>query len=377
MTRDIQKRLKSLDARRRGTDRGGMTFDSAEQILAKSAALESYQERGAEKEFTKYALGSMQAVDPDYTRVGIEEATRVGKQLKAGLEKLRIGVEFRLQGSVPCDIHIRGASDVDLLVLEERYIHYDITGPKAQRGEYRDPVSYNTLDALRSLRTHSEKILTDAYYAAEVDTTGAKAIHLSGGSLRRDIDVVPSNWFDTVDYQRSGIEADRGVDILDKNVPTRVRNMPFRHIQRITDRDRECGGGLKKAIRLCKNVKADAIDEGTAIRLSSFDIASMLWHADMRALTVGVAYELAILGEATRFLDYLARNPAEAKKLYVPDGSRIVFDTEEKLEALTLLSLELDDLSLKVSREQAPLLGQGQIPLQQINEALRKAYIPG
>lgn len=377
MARDIQKRLKSLDARRRGTDRGGMALDSAEQVLAKSAALESYQERGAEKEFTKYALGSMQAVDADYTRVGVEEATRVGKQLKAGLEKLGIGVEFRLQGSVPCDVHIRGASDVDLLVLEERYIHYDRTGPKAQRGEYRNPVSYNTLDALRSLREHSERILTDAYYAAKVDTTGAKAIHLSGGSLRRDVDVVPSNWFDTVDYQRTGFEADRGVDILDKHAPARVRNMPFRHIQRITDRDRECGGGLKKAIRLCKNVKADAIDEGTAIRLSSFDIASMLWHADVRALTVGVAYELAILGEATRFLDYLARNHAEAKKLYVPDGSRIVFDTDEKLEALTLLSLELDDLSLKVSREQAPLLGQGQIPLQQINEALRNAYIPG
>ncbi|KWE31798.1 hypothetical protein [Burkholderia territorii] len=376
MARDIYKRLKSLDARRRGTDRTGTIFDSAEQVVAKSAALESYQQRGAEKEFTKYALGSMQAVDPDYTRIGVQEATRIGQQLKTGLAKDGIGVEFRLQGSVPCDIHIRGASDVDLLVLEERYFHYDRTGPKAQRGEYGGPVPYDTLDALRSLRTRSEKILTDTYYAATVDTTGAKAIHLSGGSLRRDVDVVPSNWFDTVDYQKTGIEADRGVDILDKSVPARVRNMPFRHIQRITNRDRECGGGLKKAIRLCKNIKADAIDEGTAIRLSSFDIASMLWHADIRALTVGVAYELAILAEATRFLDYLSRNHAEAKKLYVPDGSRIVFDTAEKLEALNMLSLELDDLSLKVSREQAPFLGQGQVPLQQVNEALRRAYIP-
>lgn len=145
MARDIQQRLKSLEARRRGTDRRGMTFDAADQVLAKSLAQESYQVRGANKEFTKYALGSMQAVDPEYTRIGIEEATRVGKQLESGLAKLGIDVEFRLQGSVPCDIHIRGASDVDLLVLEGRYIRYEVDGPKAKRGEYRNPVSYNTL----------------------------------------------------------------------------------------------------------------------------------------------------------------------------------------------------------------------------------------
>ena len=377
MARDIQKRLKSLEARRRGTDRGGMTFDAVDQVLAKSLVQESYQVRGANKEFTKYALGSMQAVGEDYTRVGIEEATRVGKQLETGLKKVGINVEFRLQGSVPCDIHIRCASDVDLLVLEGRYIHYDREGAKAQRGDYRNPVSYDTLEALANLRRHSEQILTDAYPAATVDTNGAKAIQLSGGSLRRDVDVVPSNWFDTADYQRTGHEVDRGVDILDKHASKRVRNLPFRHIQRITERDRECLGGLKKAIRLCKNVKADANEEGTRIDLSSFDIASMLWHADMRALTVGIANELAILAEATRFLDYLVRNPSEAKKLVVPDGTRTVFNTDEKLEALTSLSLELDDLSLKVAREQLRLLGEASIPLQQIGEALRKAYIPG
>ncbi|VVD72031.1 hypothetical protein PAQ31011_00660 [Pandoraea aquatica] len=373
MARDIQKRLQSLDARRRGNDRSEMTFDSAREVRAGVPTLESYQKRSASTEFTKYALGAMQAVGTEYTRIGVEEATRVGKQLAAGLEKLGIGVDFRLQGSVPCDIHIRGASDVDLLVLEDRYFRYDSDGVKAKRGEYRHPVSYDTLASLCNLRDQSEAILTDAYPAATVDTSGAKAIHLSGGSLRRDVDVVPSNWFDTIDYQRTGWEADRGVQILDKHARERIKNMPFRHIERITDRDRECGGGLKKAIRLCKNVKADAKNEGTNIGLSSFDIASMLWHADVPALTVGVAYELAILAEATRFADYLACNHDEARQLLVPDGSRAVFDAPEKLEALTLLSLELDDLSEKVTREQFPTLGK--IPFQQINEALRKAHI--
>ena len=372
MARDIQKRLQSLDARRRGNDRSGMTFDSAEEVRAGVPALESYQTRSATKEFTKYALGAMQAVSPDYTRVGIAEATRVGEQLLSGLGKIGINVNFRLQGSVPCDIHIRGASDVDLLALEVHYLHYDSNGQKAQQGGY-SPVSFDTLASLCNLRDKSEKILTEAYPAAKVDTSGAKAIHLSGGSLRREVDIVPANWFDTVDYQRTNNENDRGVQILDKHARERIKNMPFRHIERITDRDRQCGGGLKKAIRLCKNVKADAKDEGTNIGLSSFDIASMLCHADVSALTVGVAYELAILAEATRFADHLVRNPDEARKLRVPDGSRAVFDAPEKLEALTLLSLELDDLSEKVTREQFPTLGQ--IQFQQINEALRRAYV--
>lgn len=377
MTRDIDKRLKSLDARRRGLDRIAMlTTDSASQVIANSFFEESYAKRAAAQRHTKYALGAMQPVDADYTRIGIEEATRVGKQLESGLSAQGIGVELRLQGSVPCDIHIRGVSDVDLLVLDGRFYRYDQQGLRALRGDYNSPVAYDTLDALGDLRRHSETILKAAFPAATVDTKGAKAIKLSGGSLRRPVDVVPSNWFDTSDFQRSSSEVDRGVEILNKDIPERVLNTPFLHIQRISQRDRECLGGLKKAIRLCKNVKADAVEEGTKIDLSSFDIASALWHSDARALTVGVANELAILAEATRFLDFLARNIPYAATLRVPDGSRAVFDTSAKREALIQLSLEMDDLAEKVSREQARLSDGVRLPTDQILEVLRKAYIP-
>lgn len=378
MVRDIDRRLNSLNARRRGMDRiSVLTADSALQVLAKSFVEESYTKRAASQRHTKYALGAMQAVDADYTRIGIEEATRVGKQLHSGLAKQGLEAEFRLQGSVPCDLHIRGVSDVDLLVLEGRFIRYDTQGVRAIRGEYRNPVAYDSLVALQDFRGHVENILRDAYPAATVDTKGAKAINLTGGSLRRPVDVVPSNWFDTPDFQRTSAEVDRGVEILNKDVPERVLNMPFRHIQRISQRDNECLGGLKKAIRLCKNVKADAIEEGTMINLSSFDLASALWHADLGALTVGVANELAILAEATRFLDYLCRQKEYAAALKVPDGSRAIFDTSVKTEALVLLSLEMDDLAERVGREQARL-GEGtRLPSDRISNVLREAYIPG
>ena len=379
MARDIDKRLKSLRERRKGTDRiADLAVESATQVIAKSLTQESYAKRAPVQKHTQYVLGAMQAVDPDYTRISLEEADRVKDQLKRGLDRKSISTEFRIQGSVACDIHIRGVSDVDLLVLDGRYIHYELNGQKALLGGYASPVTFNTLQALIQLRSESESILDAAFTAAKVEKGGAKAIKISGGSLRRPVDVVPSNWFDTVAYQRSSAEVDRGVHILNKHVPERVLNTPFKHIQQINDRDQRSIGGLKKAIRLCKNVKADAESDGTKIELSSYDIASALWHADMAALTVGIANELAILAEATRFLDDLARRLNYACTLRVPDESRFVFDSEAKIEGLRLLSLEMDDLSERVAREQSKVPWLWQTPSTgPVFEELRKAYVPG
>jgi len=228
----------------------------------------------------------------------------------------------------------------------------------------------------QSLRSGAESILKDKFPQAKVDTSGAKAIKLSGGSLRRPVDVVPSHWHDTSDYQATRREADRGVNILDKSIPESVQNMPFRHIELISQRDAQARSGLKKAIRLLKNVKADAIEEGAKIPLPSFDIASVMWHAELGALAAGSVYELAIVAEAVRHLDYLARNTAHAKTLLVPDGSRPIFNTAEKFEALIQLSLEMDDLAVQIGREQDRLLHHVQRSLRQVEEVLRRAVVP-
>lgn len=377
MTRDIGKRLQQLKARRSGTDRIAL-LNSTDglDVLAKSIYSEGYTRRATGQKHTQYALGAMQPVDTDYTRISLAEAERVGKQLDAGLRARGRNVGFRLQGSVPCDIHIRGVSDVDLLVLDEAFITYDATGARARAGQFSSPIAYTPLSALQSLRSGAESILTDKFPQAKVDTSGSKAIKLSGGSLRRPVDVVPSHWHDTSDYQATWREADRGVNILDKSIPESVLNMPFRHIERIDQRDAQARSGLKKAIRLLKNVKADALEESAKIPLPSFDIASAMWHADLGALAAGSVYELAIVAEAIRHLDYLARNTAHAKTLLVPDGSRPIFNTPEKVEALIQLSLEMDDLALQIGREQDRLLHHVQPSLRQIEEVLRRSVVP-
>ena len=73
----------------------------------------------------------------------------------------------------------------------------------------------------------------------------------------------------------------------------------------------------------------------------------------MAALTVGISNELAIVAEAMRFWDDLARCLHYAHTLRVPADSRYVFDREAKIEGLRLLSFEMDDLSEPVAREQS------------------------
>jgi len=375
MARDINEKLENLQRRRQGTDSvtAARLNDAVRlELMAKSLIAESWQRRAAAKPYTRYALGAMQAVSEQYTRVSIETAERVANQLAS---KLTQAVEFEIQGSVPLDIHIRGVSDVDLLTLNSSIVTFSTAGAWSQAGLY-TTTSSGSLDVLSSLRRDAEKALTDAYPAAKVDCTGGKCIAISGGSLARPIDVVPAHWWDTVEYQTSAQKRDRGVKILNKNVPVILENLPFLHIDRVHNRDASVFGGLKKAIRLTKNVKNDAESSANADKLPSFDIAALLYHADQNALRAGHTHELAILLETQRFLDWCYQNKAAARMLKTPDGSRYILDTEDKSVGLLVISSEMDKLAIEVAKEQLEGHVVGEPNRAQIDAALRNSLIP-
>lgn len=86
MSRNITRRLESLKARRTGMDRLNR-IAAADQatIILRSLLEESYQKRATNKPYTRYALGAMQEVGPEYTRISVETAERVQGQLATGL----------------------------------------------------------------------------------------------------------------------------------------------------------------------------------------------------------------------------------------------------------------------------------------------------
>ncbi|MNQ78266.1 hypothetical protein D3C85_931730 [compost metagenome] len=374
MSNSINDRINRLRSRRSGLDRASViTKDAKDFIVNRSLTQEMWERRAKDKPNTTFALGAMQEVDPTYTRISLETAERVSNQLT---KRMSGSMEFELQGSVPLNVHIRGVSDVDLLALEADFHTYDTRGAISRSGQYNSPTTRTSVGVLTARRAEVSLALREAFPAATVDTSGSKAIKLIGGSLARPVDIVPSHWHDTIDYQASRQKHDRAVTILDSHKSTTLENWPFLHIKKVRERCESTGGGLRKSIRLCKNLKAELEAEGQSVTISSFDIASIMYHANMASLTVGSFYKLAILAETQRHLDYLWNNKEEARRLIVPDGSRFIFDAEEKFTGLLQLSVAMDNLLREVAKEQSYLLSLSEKPMLDVSrEAVIKSAI--
>ena len=378
MTRNIEDRLSRLGSRRLGLDRVQLLNDSAQrELLQKRYVSQPWQKRAKDKPYTRYVLGAMQAVDDQYTKISIETAGRVENQLRSALSADSISCDFRLQGSVPLNVHIRGVSDVDLLVLRTDFLTYNRYGDMARSGAYGDASGRTSTAVLSDLRSKSIAALQSRFYAANVDTSGSKAIKLSGGSLARPVDVVPAHWNDTAEYQWRRLPHFRGVTIFDSKKWSAIENLPFLHIQKIAERCDSVRGALRMAIRLCKNVKADAGEEGRKIELPSFDIAALMWHLERSALSDGSLYELSVLAAVQEFLDRLYHDDVFARSLETPDGLRKVIDTPAKYGAVRLLSFEFDHLLKEVARECDPyLFGSGHLAHQTYRDGISAVYIP-
>ncbi|POA48184.1 hypothetical protein C1893_11940 [Pseudomonas sp. MPR-ANC1] len=141
-------------------------------------------------------------------------------------------------------------------------------------------------------------------------------------------------------------------------------------MQMLDNKDLQTNGGAKKVIRLLKNIKNDS-DLG--INLSSYDIASLVWHFDGSLLTKPSYMELALVSETQQKLELMILLEAHTRSLRTPDGSRKIIDTEEKWTSLILLNDELIALSEQIIREVKPHLYYNSLPA--VRRALSESYI--
>ncbi len=132
----------------------------------------------------------------------------------------------------------------------------------------------------------------------------------------------------------------RGIHVLDVGNGTRVSNFPFLNQHLLNSKNSSTGGGLGRAIRLLKTLKADA---DKAIEISSYDIAAIAWNMNDTALvsTVGGSFRLA--NNCSQFLlSLIAGEGTELKKLNVPNQTRKIVDAEgTTLSAVLSLWYEL------------------------------------
>jgi len=304
-----QNRLNNLRARR------------SDQEVIKSAALadkmrmarEAYDSLN-ETENIKYVIGAMTPVDNVYTAVTIREGERVKNHISK-LNAPNCYIEFRFQGSVTNNTHIKAHSDIDLLTIHNGFI--SLEPPNKATSPYGgDPVQ-----ELVQLRKVSYEILKAAFPAASVDDSGAKAISLEGGSLRRKVDVVIANWYHTNAFIAHNIDFYKGVNVLDFKNKIRIKNTPFYHNELLKDKDSRTMGSYKRVVRLLKTLKADAdID----IKISSYDIAALIYHMEDQQLWVGSS-PLMLVDRSINYLRRIVSDNLKQQTMLVPDGSRKIF----------------------------------------------------
>lgn len=311
-----------------------------EKIAASNAKLESFSATSSQREFS-YLVDAMQPIDAEYTKNTFDEAERIKSMLREHLPS-KHAVEFDFQGSVTSDTHIKAYSDIDLLALCGGFVSVDIGVPIAI------PYPGSALQHLAEMRNDTAVVLKDKYPAVVVDAAPGKAISLSGGSLRRKIDVVVGNWWDTELWNKHRVKMARGIQIIDTKVPELIRNKPYWHNYEIDTKDKRTGG-LRKVIRLLKTLKYDSDPE---VKISSYDIAALAWNMEDSALKVRAdAYvQLATNArdELKRFLD----NQSVRDVLMVPNGTRKVFGVGgATIEGLRGLHRELAESLELVNRE--------------------------
>lgn len=287
----------------------------------------------------KYVVGAMEPIDPGYTQNTFKEGERVRNQLEKNLNQ---ACEYEYQGSTTNDTHIKAASDIDLLVITSKF--WSLEPPQVANPPYQgDPIK-----DMHELRGEAAKVLKTAFPQVTVDTTGAKSIVLTGGSLTRKVDVVPANWWDTVKYANTKLKLYRGVHIFDSKANQRLPNTPFLHNALIEARDNNTKGGMRKAARLMKSLKYDS----EAIDLSSYDIVSIAYNIPEAMLTVSRDQPLMILEACYGYVTYLQINQPARDAIKVPDDHRTVFAPgHATVTGLNQLAGELQKLTNDVLTE--------------------------
>ncbi|PHN85074.1 hypothetical protein CSB62_15415 [Vibrio splendidus] len=320
-----------------GLESSKATFDSLQNL---GESYESLTESAA----IKYTIGAMSQVDPEYTKVSQRTGERVADTLTNLLKTDDKLVTSRMQGSVPLNIHIKGHSDVDMLMISTPVVL--VQTPQSPNAHYLPPSDARPMeDILRDLRLTCEDRLTTRYPSVTVDCGNAKSIAMEGGSLQRKVDIVPACWFDTIEYQESKKEVDRGVEIYDKKNHKLIGNSPFKHMDLVEKKDAFYGGNLKKLVRLLKNLVADMPDakNAQAKKLSSFDLVSIVYSMDDLLICSSYTPLLLIDRLLTKLNQFLENVFLQASQK-VPDNSRIIFDTDSKIVALRVIRDEIQSL---------------------------------
>jgi hypothetical protein len=321
---DMKKRIHRLYERR---------YDPA----ANNITLSSIMDKLSLSDTEKYLIGSMEPVSSQQSDIVINTGERIKNQLESYLNNNGLYPHFDFQGSVTNNTHIKFNSDIDLIVVSNDFINC-IEGAFASLPTYFG----DAVQTIFTLRSKCRDGLKSKFPAATVKEK-AKCVGISGGSLQRNVDVVPCSWVKNRDYERTRLKMYLGIRVLDVEKNARIDNFPFLHNAMLELKDNKTDGNLKRIIRLLKTLKEDA---STTIDISSYDICGLAYSFDYSSMmSTFYAGQFDLL---ERFLSYsqkLETNLIRQMSISVPNGTRFLFSTDGlKVSELKKLNAELNEV---------------------------------
>lgn len=306
----------------------------------------------------EYVKRAMHGVEPRYTERTLEAGNKVKEHLKSNNPSL----DFKYQGSVMTNTHIKGHSDIDLLQITNMFYYPDnrlsivnainsINYTQLQKIRLNTILSHtsyqgNENNDLKGIRIEAEQVLQRNY--KYVDVNKSKSIEVKPTNPPRKVDVVTASWYKNIKSIANDDVEERGIRIFDKNSNTILPvDYPFRKIRLVNEKDKSVNGRLKKMIRFIKNVKADSEYK---IDLSSFDITSICYDIPINFYFDKSYFELVAV-IYNQFLkiyeDSFYRNT-----LMSVDGTEPIFkNKEDKLSNLALLAREIDAIKEDIYKD--------------------------
>ncbi|WP_418603922.1 hypothetical protein [Hwangdonia sp.] len=307
-----------------------------------------------------YVRTAMKGVPPEYTK----KSKDAGERVKGHLSKELQNVKYKYQGSVMTNTHIKGISDIDLLVICDKFYNWDslkvnsILNDYSQKNKFslnqvemlerETRVSNYTGDSLQDLRSNrldSERILDSIYSICDISKP--KAIKIKNLDLNREVDTVIANWYDSTFSIINGKGDNRGIQVYNKDENSKGPvGYPFLSITRITSRNSFTNGRLNKMIRFLKNVKADSDFD---IKLSSFDINAICYDISTSKYQNSSFYELVPIIYSQ--LNSLTTGSTHSDILKSVDESEYIFRYDsQKLQNLKLLMNEVEGILVDLSK---------------------------
>jgi hypothetical protein len=297
---------------------------------------------------------AMKSVGPDYTSVSIEAGSMVKQHLKTVLT----GVDYKYQGSVMTNTHVKGRSDIDLVCISNKFYYYDrpevnrYLNSEALRNQLhisviqkfertRDTLPYNgnALADLFELRSSGEAVLEKKYIICDI--SHAKAVKITNQNLHRDVDIVTAAAYDDiVSIAKDGGEY-RGIQVYNKDRNSlEDADYPFLSIARINERGIQTGQRSKKMVRFLKNIRHFSDQD---IKLNSFDINAICY--DITPSLYMIENERGLVRVLYDQVDKLCTSTIYANRLKSVDDHSFIFfaqsDREVKLANLQKLRKEI------------------------------------